>query len=231
MHFHVLQHVSFEGPAAIEDWIYNGNHTLTTTKFFQADPLPALDDFDFLVVMGGPMGVEDVQQYPWLVEERRFIQQSIVAGKYILGICLGAQLIARALGARVKKNQYREIGWFSITIDENNLSNVLKDIFPQNMNVFHWHGDTFEIPDGARHFAASEACENQGFILDNRVIGLQFHIETTRDSTALLVQNCSDELDGSTYVQSEAEILADSTKFSEVNHILFRMMEHLTKQA
>lgn len=231
MRFHLLQHVSFEGPAAIASWISEKNHTLTTTKFFQDDLLPDQDDFDYLIVMGGPMGVEDVEQYPWLVEERRFIQQSIAAGKYILGICLGAQLIARASGARVISNRHREIGWFAITIEESRLPVVLQDVFPAGVEVFHWHGDTFDIPDGARHFAASEACENQGFILDDRVIGLQFHIETTPDSAALLVQNCSEELDGSTYVQSATEIMSDSTRFGEVNRVLFRMMDALTQQA
>jgi len=231
MRFHLLQHVSFEGPAAIEDWLTNNNHSLTMTKFFQGDGLPEQEEFDVLIVMGGPMGVDDVEQYPWLIEERQFIQRSIQNDKPILGICLGAQLIAHACDARVIKNKYREIGWFDISVNNENLPTILKDIFPDNIEVFHWHGDTFEIPEGAIHFAASEACNNQGFILNNKVIGLQFHIETTADSATLLVQNCGDELDGSTYVQSEGEILADSTRFKKINWILFSLLENLTKYA
>ena len=231
MRFHLLQHVSFEGPAAIEGWLKNNHHSLSKTKFFQGDDLPAQEDFDVLIVMGGPMGVEDIEQYPWLVEERQFIQESIQNDKPILGICLGAQLIARACDARVIKNKYREIGWFDLSVNNEKMPAILKDVFPENMDVFHWHGDTFEIPEGAIHFASSEACSNQGFILNNRVIGLQFHIETTADSAALLVQNCGDELDGSTYVQSEGEIYADSTRFKKINGILFSLLENLVKYA
>ena len=230
MRFHLLQHVAFEGPAAIQDWIDRNGHTLTTTKYYQGDPLPNQDEFDFLIVMGGPMGVEDIEQYPWLVPEREFIQQSIEAGKHILGICLGAQLIARACGAEVFKNNQREIGWFKIAIDKQNLPAVMRDVFPASAEVFHWHGDTFEIPRGACHFATSEACSNQGFILNEKVIGLQFHIETTEESAALLIKNCGNELDGSTYVQSEAEILADSNRFKQINQLLFRMLESITTQ-
>ena len=231
MRFHIIQHVAFEGPAAIESWLKRRNFTITTTRFFLGDTLPVQEDFDVLIVMGGPMGVEDVQQYPWLTEERRFIQESIGNGKYILGICLGAQLIARACNARVIKNKYREIGWFDISIKDENLPGILKDVFPEKKEVFHWHGDTFEIPLGAIHFAASEACANQGFILHDRVIGLQFHIETTLDSAALLVKNCGDDLDASMYVQSATEILDDSTRFNRINQILSRLLENLVENA
>ena len=229
MRVHILQHVAFEGPAAIEKWLVHRNYTFTITKFFLGDSLPAQDDFDVLIVMGGPMGVDDCQQYPWLLEERRFIQESIRRDKYILGICLGAQLIARACAAKVTKNKYREIGWFDITISERNLPDILKGVFSEKTEVFHWHGDIFEIPQGAMHFAASEACANQGFILNGRVIAMQFHIETTKDSAALLVQNCRHELDGSTYVQSEEQIFTDSTRFNRINKMLSRLMENITE--
>lgn len=231
MRFHLLQHAAFEGPAAIQDWITGNGHTLTTTKLYRGDLLPSLPDFDFLIVMGGPMGVEEIQQYPWLAAEREFIRQSIDAHKYMLGICLGAQLIARACGAKVTRNIHREIGWFDVTIENQYLPEALHDVFPAKTEVFHWHGDTFEIPEGASHFATSEACRNQGFILYGRVIGLQFHIETTADSAALLVKNCGDELDGSLYVQSASEILADSTRFIKINQLLSAMMDNLSGQA
>ncbi len=227
MRVHILQHVAFEGPAAIEDWLMHRNYTYTITKLFHGDSLPAQDEFDVLVVMGGPMGVEDCEQYPWLTEERQFIQESIKRDKYILGICLGAQLIARACDTKVTKNKYREIGWFEISIIEEKLPDILKGIFPKKPEVFHWHGDSFAIPPGAVHFATSEACANQGFILNGRVIAMQFHIETTRDSAALLVQNCRHELDSSTYVQTEEEILADYTRFNRINQILNRLMDNI----
>jgi GMP synthase-like glutamine amidotransferase len=229
MRFHLLQHVSFEGPAAIAGWLDDNHHSLTTTKFFKGDSLPAQESFDVLIVMGGPMGVEDVEQYPWLIEERQFIQQSIENDKPVLGICLGAQLIARACGARVIKNKYREIGWFKISINNTeNLPAVVKDVFAENMEVFHWHGDTFEIPEDAVHFASSEACSNQGFILKGRVIGLQYHIETTALSANVLVDNCREELDGSEYVQTEEEINVDPEKYSRLNLVLFILLGNIT---
>ena len=231
MRFHLLQHAAFEGPAAIQEWIKGSGHTLTTTKLYRSEAMPSQDDFDFLIVMGGPMGVDDVQQYPWLATERVFIQQSIEADKYMLGICLGAQLIARACGARVTKNDHREIGWFDVTIDTQNLPGVLHDVFSMETEVFHWHGDTFEIPEGACHYASSEACSNQGFILNGRVIGLQFHIETTAESAALLIKNCGDEIDGSTYVQSATEMLKDSARFTKINKQLHALLKNLTSQA
>lgn len=223
-----MQHARFEGPAAIQSWLADNDHTLTTTKLFHGDLLPSMDDFDILIVMGGPMGVDDVAQYPWLLAEREFIRQCISEGKTMLGICLGAQLIARACGAKVVKNRYREIGWFEVAFDDENLPEMLQGVFPAKAEVFHWHGDTFEIPEGACHFAASEACRNQGFILNNRVVGLQFHIETTPDSAASLVQNCGNELDGSTYVQSASELLADSARFIKINQLLSAILKNMT---
>ena len=231
MRFHLFQHAAFEGPAAIQSWITDNGHSLTTTKLFRGDPMPSQDDFDFLIIMGGPMGVEDFEQHPWLAAEREFIFQSIEADKYMLGICLGAQLIARACGAKVTKNLHREIGWFDVTIDTQNLPEVLQNVFPAKTEVFHWHGDTFEVPQGASHFASSDACSNQGFVLNGKVFGLQFHIETTAESAASLILNCGDELDGSSYVQSASEMLGDSTRFNKINQLLSAILNNLTSQA
>ena len=119
---------------------------------------------------------------------------------------------------------------FNISIKNNeDMPTVIKDVFPENVEVFHWHGDTFEIPQSAVHFASSEACSNQGFILNDRVIGLQFHIETTGHSADLLVDNCSDELDGSVFVQSEKEIKAGAEKYTVLNQVLFDLLENLVK--
>jgi GMP synthase-like glutamine amidotransferase len=180
--------------------------------------------------MGGPMGVYDELQYPWLTEEKTFIRRSIDAGKIVLGICLGAQLIANALGAVVFKNPYREIGWFPIERQLNANESAMADIFPETLEVFHWHGDTFEIPQGAKLLASSEGCRNQGFIIDSRVLGLQFHLETTSESAGALIQNCGAELDGSKYVQSAAEIMSDKSRFLRINAIMYSLLEKLEKQ-
>jgi GMP synthase-like glutamine amidotransferase len=173
------------------------------------------------------MGVHDEKEFPWLREEKSFIRESIESGKIVLGICLGAQLIADALGARVFKNQYREIGWFPLERKIDAEESAMADVFPDTLEVFHWHGDTFETPKGAKLLASSEACRNQGFVIDSRVIGLQFHLETTSESAAALIQNCGAELDGSKYVQSAAEMLSDESRFLRINGVMYSLLEKL----
>jgi GMP synthase-like glutamine amidotransferase len=230
MRIHHLLHVPFEGLGSMESYFLEREHQLSSTHFYLGNPLPSIAEFDWLIVMGGPMGVYDELQYSWLTEEKTFIRKSIESGKIVLGICLGAQLIADALGAGVFKNQYREIGWFPIErkIDAN--ESAMANVFPDTLEVFHWHGDTFEIPQGAELLASSEACENQGFVIDSRVLGLQFHLETTSESAAALIKNCHGELDGSKYVQSAAEIQSDKSRFLKINGIMDSLLEKLENQ-
>ncbi len=227
MNIHYLQHVPFEGLGSIEAWLKTGNHRLTDTRLYQNDPLPEMADFDWLIVMGGPMGVDDEDQYPWLKQEKQFIQQAIESGKIVLGICLGAQLIAAALGAKVYKDKNPEIGWFNIDRHIEAEKTILSSVILPQLEVFHWHGDTFDIPVGAQSLAFSVACQNQGFIFDNRVVGLQFHLETTPEIARELVNNCRNELDESRYVQSEGEILADPEKFFRINQIMADILNSL----
>lgn len=173
------------------------------------------------------MGVYEEVQFPWMKEEKDFIRKSIETGKIVLGICLGAQLIAEALGAAVFKNEYREIGRFPIDRKINANESAFAEVFPETLDVFHWHGDKFEIPKGAKLLASSEACRNQGFILDSRVVGLQFHLEITPESATALIQNCRSELDGSQYVQSEAELLSDEYRFLRINELMNSLLEKL----
>jgi GMP synthase-like glutamine amidotransferase len=231
MRIHILQHVQFEDEAAFGSWFSNHGHQITRTRLFLDEQLPGMDSFDLLLIMGGPMGVDDTDTCSWLDEESNFIKQAIDGGKYVIGVCLGAQLIARACGAAVKKNEYREIGWFEINVDETLMPDYLKGVFVPGMKVFHWHGDTFDTPDKAVRFAASEACLNQAFILNERVIALQFHIETTAASASRLVENCRDELDGSRYVQSEEEILAGIDSSDELGSAVDRLLERIVARA
>lgn len=182
MNVHYLQHVAFEGLGSIEAWVRRGGHTLGATHFYRGDPLPAVDAMDLLVVMGGPMNIYEEADYPWLADEKRFIERAIAAGRRVLGICLGAQLVADVLGARVYANAEKEIGWFQVEKTESAAASRLFAAFPAQLDVFHWHGDTFDIPAGAVRVARSAGCANQAFVYDKRVVGLQFHLETTSDS-------------------------------------------------
>lgn len=221
MRIAVLQHVPFEGPASIVDWADSRGHSLDYYNLFNGDLLPSLNEFDFLLIMGGPMGVADEADYPWLLDEKRFISSVIDSGKKVLGICLGAQLIADVLGATVKKHTHREIGWFPLEkVGNHSLAKHFDEVM-----AFHWHGDTFSIPDGSDRLARSEGCENQAFIYHDRVLGLQFHLEFTPEVAKRLIEHCADEIDGGPYTQTGEQMLKVPMRFAKIHQALYRLLD------
>lgn len=227
MRVHYLQHVPFEGLGCMEPYLTDRGHELTSTHLYSNEALPLVRDLDWLIVMGGPMGVYDHDEYPWLAGELVFISDAIDSGKVVLGICLGAQLVASALGARVIRGGCREIGWFPIIRAGAAEKTILREVIPASLEAFHWHGDTFDLPVAAHLLASSEACSNQGYIYDNRVIGFQFHLESTLESAAALIDNCHGDLDGGRHVQSEAEMLADESRFTRINDVMLAVLARL----
>ncbi len=227
LNIHYLQHVPFEGLGSMEPWFRKGGHRISSTPLYLNQDLPAPEDLDWLVVMGGPMGVHDESRHSWLKNEKRFIESAMKAGSIVLGVCLGAQLIADVLGARVFGNRHREIGWFPIQFSKHIEKSAFQGVFPSEIEAFHWHGDTFDIPESATLLASSEACAHQGFIVEDRILGFQFHLETTPESADALIDNCKNELDGSRYVQSETEILSDPGRFNKINQVMIRVLERL----
>lgn len=223
MKLHWLQHVPFEGLGYIQEWAADQGAEITCTRLFAGEPLPATDQLEWLVVMGGPMGIYDHDDHPWLVTEKAFIQSAIEANKTILGICLGAQLIADILGAKVYPGPQKEIGWFAIQRSED-----APALLPEEATVFHWHGDMFDLPDGAIRLADSAGCRNQGFIYNNRVIGLQFHMETTPESMEALIQNCGDELVDAPFIQSAEQMRADAGNVKTINALMKKLLNTLT---
>ena len=163
------------------------------------------------------MGVYDELRYPWLTVEKDVIERTIRSGKLVLGICLGAQLIADVLGARVYAAPHKEIGWFPVERTEAASTTKIGDALPQTIEAFHWHGDTFDLPFGAVHLASSLACENQAFVYQNRVLALQYHLETTRTSAEALIENCAHELVDGPYVQPAKAILSNEERFQRIN--------------
>lgn len=201
---HALYHVDFEELSYIKQWADNRGHRITVTRFYENDPLPAQDSFDWLVVMGGPMSIHDESDFQWLADEKSFIQQSINDGKTVIGVCLGAQLIADSLGAKVAPSGIKEVGWLPIQLTEQGLAHPLLADLPKNeFTVFHWHGDGFECPKGATPIATSHTWANQGFIyqtpkhveLGTWVLGWQCHFEVTNKSMVDMVSH------GQTYIQ------------------------------
>ncbi|RJQ81293.1 MAG: amidotransferase [Desulfobacteraceae bacterium] len=228
MRAHYFQHVPFEGLGSIEPWLAAAGFEITSTRFFESAVLPDLNEIDLLVVMGGPMSVNDEAELPWLVQEKRFIHQAIEAGRPVLGICLGAQLIASAMGAGVYRNPVKEIGWLPIQGLAANDTAVFS--FPATEKVFHWHGETFDLPAGAVRLAKSAGCENQAFQLGRSVIGLQFHLETTPESAREIVANCRAELIPAKYVQTEEEILSARPEwYQSINQLMGNVLSFLLR--
>ncbi len=208
MNIHYIQHVPFENPGTILNWAKQKKYAVTKTLMYTAYEFPQQKDFDWLIIMGGPMNVDEESQYPWLKEEKDFILKSIQQGKVVLGICLGAQLIASVLGGKVTKNHLKEIGWLPVSFTAAGKKQQLFVDFPQTCMVFQWHGDTFsQLPDEAVCIATSDACANQAFVYKKRVIGFQYHLENTEEIIRDLLFHCADELIPGEYVQTSEWII------------------------
>lgn len=227
MRIHVLQHVPFEGLGSILPWAQSRNATITTTRFFESPALPESDAFDLLVALGGPMSVNDESDLPWLRDEKRFVREAVESEKPVLGICLGAQLMASALGARVYPGENKEIGWFPVSACGHGEGAFH---FPETTDVFQWHGETFELPPDSVHLAKSEGCFHQAFQVGPCAMGLQFHLETTPASTDALLANCGHELVPARYVQREQDLRSVSPdRYVGINRLMDGVLAYLTR--
>lgn len=228
MRIRYFQHVPFEDPGEIFAWGADRGHSFDGVRLFAGERAEVSDDTDMLLVMGGPMSVHDEEAYPWLREEKQAVAAAISGGKKVIGICLGAQLIAEVLGGSVRKNDHREIGWFPVSATEHTSHSRVYSVLPTSYDAFHWHGETFDIPPGAIRTASSAACANQAFEYDEgRVIGLQFHLESSTISVTRLVENCRDEMIADTYVQGEHEILREFCGFDNLKRNMYSLMDEL----
>lgn len=226
MRVQVLQQAQFEGPGYVADWCRAKSATMAICHVYENVVLPSLDDFDLLVVLGGPMSVNDEGELPWLAKEKELVRKASEAGKSVLGICLGSQLIASALGAKVFRNSVKEIGWFPVTGFE-----VPAGVFqfPRNFDSFHWHGETFDLPAGAIHLASTPGCKNQAFQFGDKTIALQFHLEATPPAVEAMLAACRKELVPATYIQSESEIRrASPERYAAVNQVLDSVLDYLS---
>jgi GMP synthase-like glutamine amidotransferase len=225
MRVHVLQHLPFEDLGNIAPNLKTLGAEVTYTHFFENPQLPTLDGIDLLIVMGGSMSVNDEEQFSWIKPEKHFIRDAISRDISVLGVCLGAQLIASALGARVYRNHHKEIGWFPIRSMSAPAGNF---VLPNECLVFHWHGETFDLPEGSVRLAESDGCRNQAFQIKRNVIGLQFHLETNPENAFALVENFRDDLTPGPYVQSEAEIRAASPAlYQSIHSIMNDLLSYL----
>jgi len=223
MNIHILQHAEWETIGQLDKWLADKKLSYSTTHLYKGEKLPQ-DKIDFLVIMGGPMGIFDDNNYPWLKQERELIKQTILSDAKVLGICLGSQFIADALGAKVYPGKEKEIGFFGL---HNKNNHPITSNIPNDLEVFHWHGDTFDTPKSAMNLFSSELTKNQGFIYDDRVVALQFHLEVGKNEIDGFVKNGIDELTPSTYVQHKNEILNRNFNFDKSNSYLFDILDFL----
>jgi GMP synthase-like glutamine amidotransferase len=236
MRLHYIQHVPFENPGSILAWADRNGFDIACTRVYADAGFPPQNAFDWLVVMGGPMNIYEEERYPWLVDEKRFIGETIQNEKVVIGLCLGGQLIADVLGGKVTKNAQREIGWFTVRMTETAKQHPLFRFFPENPVVFQWHGDTFStLPKEAELLASSAACAHQAFVYRNRVFGFQYHLENTEEIIRGLIDNCGDELIVADTVQTAEELLAHPEYIAQDNvwmtEFLSRLLDTYRKGA
>jgi GMP synthase (glutamine-hydrolysing) len=224
---HYLQHVDAEDLAHIGDWAKHRGLNITATRLHHGEQLPELDSLDWLVVMGGPMNIYEETEHPWLADEKEFIRKEIEAGKTVVGVCLGAQLIAHVLGAKITRNSHTEIGWFPVHQTKAAKALPMFKDLPETFTAFHWHGDRFDIPEGATRILESEACAEQSFLYTDRVLALQCHLEETEESVQHLLDNFEHEMTPGPYVQSVQNVKEGCASIPSMHEVLKNLLDRL----
>lgn len=224
-HIHYLHHVPYEGLGVMHQWLTERDFELTHTRLYADERLPGADEFDWLVILGGPMSVHEEDRHPWLKPEKALIGSALDQGKGIIGICLGAQLLAESLGGKVTPGE-PEIGWLPLSGTKEGGNHPLGQLF-EGAEVLHWHNETFSIPSGAHRLAASEACPNQAFAYGDNCLGLQFHLETTFEDAERMCRESHPGTTPSPTVQPPETILSDPDRFLAINGMMKRVLEYM----
>lgn len=220
----LLKHFDFDDPSFFISWA--GQHEAELTVLFPPNGFhaPSFDSFDLLIILGGPMSAYQDSEYPWLQSEKKFIREAVDRGKKVLGICLGAQMLADVLGGKVYRNQYKEIGWHQVM--RNSTEHPLLEGVPDEFYSFHWHGDCFDIPEGTVSLASSKACEQQAFAYGEHVLGLQFHLETTEGCMTTMLERWQHELVEAPWIQKAGDILEQKDRTRDSKAILNQILSN-----
>jgi GMP synthase-like glutamine amidotransferase len=231
MKIHILQHEYLNDSLAIEKWAESRGHSVTCTKFYQNEKLPKIGDFDWLLIMGGTMNVHEEDKFPWLRDEKCFIEKTFLEGKIIAGFCLGGQLLTDVLGGKVTKNKYFELGWHKVTVYDKARKSSVFNFLPTEIIVFQWHEDTFSVlPPGAVCIAGNDACDHQGFIYQDTVFAFQFHFEINTEMVKILEKELSLRSYAGKYVQPAEEIVLHHEYVEQNNDMLFQFFSSLEKR-
>lgn len=233
MRLHVFEHKSSREVTYIDRWAEERGHGLARTRVDGGAPLPDLDAIDLLIVLGGSQSVWEEDVHPWLRGEKGFIKQALEAGKTVLGICLGAQLLAEVLGGQAYKQEFQEIGWYEIRLTAEGRASFLFEGLPDFFTSYFWHGDHFSLPPDCARLAFNEASPNQAFVSEKYLaVGLQFHPERTASHVETSASRPGAAWgDGGPYVQSPAEVLVKTRQIPDPYTLLARLMDNLARAA
>lgn len=232
MRVHFIVHESFEAPGAYETWAKNRGHDVTYSRVYAGDELPAdTEDIDFLIVMGGPQDpATTLEECPHFDSkgEQALIASAVKAGKAVIGICLGSQLIGEALGAPFAPSPEKEIGKFPITLTEDGSRDAMFSHFAKTLDVGHWHNDMPGLTPDAKIIAYSEGCPRQIVSYSDRVFGFQCHMELTPDIVELLIAHSEKDLSRAAeyrFVNTPEQLRAHD--YSEMNQVIFGFLDKL----
>lgn len=219
MRINILQHTSNEGPGAIVNWANLHHHDIYIYHPDQFGIIPSASETEMLIILGGPMSPND--NLPWIHAERKLINELINKNIPIFGICFGAQQIVKTLGGQITKAPAKEVGWGKIT----RKSTIIPGI-PSQLMVLHWHEEMFEIPNNAKLLFSSKGLKNQGFLLNHRIVGLQFHLEPLLTNIREIVINDYSYLKDSIFHQSANEVLTQTIP-PENEKYIFQILDYI----
>ena len=206
-----IKHVPFEGPGHVEDWLSKNNIPLDIYEVYETKEFPSPDVYDILIIMGGPMSVND-EDIDFIKKESDFLKKNIHHFNKVIGFCLGAQFIAKSLDSKIYQGEKKEIGWYEVSSKSEKFNNI-----PAQFTSFHWHGETFDLPENAELIFSSQSTPNQGFVYKN-CLAFQFHPEIKEESIAKLAQHCANELEEEGEFIMSYEEMKDQTELIKSNN-------------
>ncbi|TPR13141.1 type 1 glutamine amidotransferase [Apilactobacillus timberlakei] len=221
MRINVLQHASNEGPGLIRSWAEDYGYDMYIYHPNEFHKLPNINETDMLVILGGPMSANDDDD--WIKAERKLIHEAIEKDIPIYGACFGSQQIAKALGYRISASPVKEVGWAPVYLK----TNIIDDL-PKKLMALHWHGEMFEVPNQAKLLFSSDLMKNQGFIMNNRIIGLQFHFEPMQTDLREIVVNDGDYASDNALNQNASDIINHSVP-KENKKIMYQLLDYINQ--
>lgn len=223
----IVKHARFEREGNMQSWLHRNHAEIDYLNLFEPHHFPWPESYDLIILLGGPMSINDESGFPWLVAEKRFVKQAIDVQTPVLGICLGGQLIASALGAKVTDSPETEIGWHRV---ESLQGQEATFQFPKTMEIFNWHNETFDLPEGATPLIYSQACKNQGFQYGDTVIGLQCHPEVTADIIQEWIDEIGEQMVVGPFVQSRDEMFDQvESRIERAQQLIEQILDYLVK--